>query len=287
MRAERDDEVLETEDVDDVDEVDEVELRAGFGIVQCLPVEEGDDSDEGDEDEAPNGMATTVEAYLRQVRRQARAMPDVVTAKVSAPDHRAVEANVQTTNHGQDDIAYRKPSMTWMRSFLTRFSSLRAELQRIREGTNESPRPWYESKCLLALSDQSLIGLGQVRLHQLLEEEAEAIGLDGVTADRVRRVYEISALLDWPCHSDTLATMSKLVQTCSRRRSTPIRPVDSELALLNIVIAVCGGIFRQEKELAGIIVAADETTSTERTPNLVFSVPPSCTSEVPDRGTIR
>ncbi len=72
----------------EVDTVDEVELRAEFGIVQCLPVDEDDEDDEDDEEgeeHASDGMAPTVAAYLRQVRRQARALPDVVTAKASAP----------------------------------------------------------------------------------------------------------------------------------------------------------------------------------------------------------
>ena len=87
--------------------------------------------------------------------------------------------------------------------------------------------------------------------------EADAIETRGITVERANRVYEISALLDWPCHSNTLATLSRLVRVCSRRRSAPSRPPDSELASINIIIAICGGIFRQDKQLAGIVLVDD------------------------------
>lgn len=240
----------EVYEVDEIDEVDEVELRAEFGIVQCLPVDDHDDY-EGEED-VSDGMATTVDAYLRQVRRQARALPDVVTAKASVHG-RAEPAGDVHTNDSQDCGEDRMPSMVWIRSFLTHFASFRRELQRAREGASGSSLQGYGSKCLSGLSDQSLLSLGQVRLHQLLEVEADAIENRGITVERAHRVYEISALLDWPCHSNTLATLSRLVRVCSRRRSAPSRPADSELASINIIIAVCGGIFRQDKDLAGIV----------------------------------
>lgn len=240
--------VDEVDEVDDFDEVDEVELRAEFGIVQCLPVDEDED-----EEGLSDGVATTVQAYLRQVRRQARALPDVVTAKASVPGA-AWPAGDGQTDDSQDCDGDRKPSMAWIRSFLTHFASLRRELRRTREESGDSHQG-CGSKCLSALSDQSLLSLGQVRLHQLLELEADAIEIHGITVERANRVYEISALLDWPCHSNTLATMSRLVRVCSRRRSAPSRPANEELASINIVIAVCGGVFRQDKELAGLVLA--------------------------------
>lgn len=244
----------------EVDTVDEVELRAEFGIVQCLPVDEDDEDDEDDEEgeeHASDGMAPTVAAYLRQVRRQARALPDVVTAKASAPAGAQPSGVGRTDHDGQFCDADRMPSMAWIRSFLTHFASLRREIGRTREDPSGSSYGGCGSKCLSALSDQSLVSLGQVRLHQLLEMEADAIETRGITVERANRVYEISALLDWPCHSNTLATLSRLVRVCSRRRSAPSRPPDSELASINIIIAICGGIFRQDKQLAGIVLVDD------------------------------
>ena len=255
---------MEEDHDDDQVVVDESAVRAGYGIVQCLPVQ-----DDGDDDDP-------CAAYLRQVRREAAALPCVVTAayengeyddeygyneEEGAADADNDECDVDNVDKvdneagrtAGDEDADRKPSMAWVRTFLTRFSSLRRDLRRVREGTGD---PY--GKCMMALSEPSMIGLGQVRLCELLSEAADALEREGITRDGAMRIYEISALVDWPCHSDTLATMSRLVRACRRFLRVVGWDSDAELALANVVLVICGGIFGQDRDFAGLVVFDEE-----------------------------
>jgi len=264
---------MEEDHDDDQVVVDESAVRAGYGSVQGLPVQ-----DDGDDDDA-------CAVHLRQVRREAAALPCVVTAAyengadedddeddeddddeygyneeegaAGADNDECDVDNVDNEAGGTagDEDADRKPSMAWARTFLTRFASLRRNLRRVREGTGD---PY--GKCMMALSEPSMIGLGQVRLCKLLSEAADALEREGITRDGAMRIYEISALVDWPCHSDTLATMSRLVRACRRflRRPAAARPSDAELALANVVLVICGGIFGQDRDFAGLVVFDEE-----------------------------
>jgi hypothetical protein len=234
------------------DSEDEDGIRTGFGIVQCLPVEECDpDWTEYREHEPISLADLTVEEYLRRVRFQAHVLPNVVKVDVDEMKwmEREPQRQVRVETHAQDSPLSddRSPGLAWIRSFIAQFMSLRQDLENARVDSNAiSTR---------GLSDQSLLGLGQVALQKLLEEEADAIERDGAKEARVRMVYDISALLDWPCHGDTLATIRRLVRVCSGFRDKSPRPADRELALLNIVIVICGGIFRQDEHLAGLFNA--------------------------------
>ena len=237
--------------------VDESDIRAGYGIIQCLPVQDDDDD--------------PCAAYLRSVRREAEALPNVVTAVYDGDTggasciwHHAYENEEVVYEEAIDewdecgncrdhDHLDRRPNMAWARAFLKRYASLRRGLQRIRDGIGD---PY--GKCVIALSEPSLLGLSQSRLHEQLVETADALELQGVTRERSMRIYEICALVEWPCHSNTLATMSRLLRICQQRRSVPQRPSEADLAMLNVIIVVCGGVFRQDEELCCLVAVEED-----------------------------
>jgi survival of motor neuron protein-interacting protein 1 len=112
---------------------DEEANRRGFGIYQCLPVDDA-------EPDWASGEPASVEEYIRRVRAEARALPAVVA---SAIDPRIFDDRRTPGRHaalaGVPDDALRdalaraaalEPSPAWACAFLDGFAALRRRLAR-------------------------------------------------------------------------------------------------------------------------------------------------------------
>lgn len=155
----------------------------------------------------------------------------------------AVRNEIDLAVCGED----RKPSVIWVRRFLGYFVSMRRVLSAY--GDHTASVDLYEF--------ERLGPCGQVALQGLLEKEVDALEKMndvGVLACEVtfKRLYTILALVDVPCHADTLACIRKLTRLCTAARAQDPRPNDEELSLLNLFIVICGGLFRQDEELARV-----------------------------------
>lgn len=182
-------------------------------------------------------------------RFEARHLPHVVRCDVSS----AVPEDEEEEEEGgwyDTDLATceedRKPSVVWIRRFLGSYVSMRRVLSEYRDTASVD---LYEF--------ERLGSCGQVALQGLLEKEVvalERMNNIGVRACEVtfKRLYTILALVDVPCHADTLACIRKLVRLCTAARARDPRPNDEDLSLLNLLIVICGGLFRQDEELARV-----------------------------------
>lgn len=227
---------VNTDDNSDVD-------KAEFGLYQCLPVD----------DAAPNFESAeplTVEEYLRRVRYEASKLPDVKRSYAN------IEQNAASLlGHGVlgSDVATcdpdRKPSIVWVRSFLSQYVSLRKFLESIRlkghlasqYGISEFDLPGIEA----------LFPLGQVELQAMLEDEVGIMQqIDQIEKETFTKLYIILSLIELPCHPDILATIRNLVRCCASMRASEPCPGNEQLSMLNLLMTICGGLYKQDEELA-------------------------------------
>lgn len=141
----------------------------------------------------------------------------------------------------------RKPSVVWMRAFLAHFVGLRRMMVQYKSGEGEGH----------CMSDadmpyiKELLPLKQVALQRLLEKEVMVYSNRGrIEDDELRKLYTITALLELPCNADTLAALQLVMRMCAAARAEKDCPSKQRLALLNLIIVICGGLFRQDRDLA-------------------------------------
>jgi hypothetical protein len=232
-------EIIMSEDESDDSEID----RAEFGLYQCLPVDDGAPNFQSDE-------PLTVEEYLRRVRYEASMLPSVTRSSVPVETKEApsLKQGVLGSDLVQCDSG-RKPSVVWVRSFLSHFVSLRNLLEQLRLhgqpawqcGISESDLPGIEA----------LLPLGQVELQDMLERHMSKMRKsDHIDKETFTLFYLISALLELPCHPDVLAIIRNLARYCADIRAREPCPEMEELSMANILITICGGLFKQDEELA-------------------------------------
>lgn len=222
--------------------------KAEFGLYQCLPVDDADPNFESDE-------PLTVEEYLRRVRYEAKSLPNVTRSAVptkreemsTCSRHAPLGTSLSLVPCDTD----RKPSIIWIRSFLSHFVSLRKSLESIRASGQRA------SYCGITEVDlpgiDMLLPLGQVQLHDMLESEVNKLkDLDCLDMGRFTIMYIITALIDLPCHPDILATMRKLARYCAAIRAQEPCPGREQLSMLNLMLTICGGLYKQDEELATV-----------------------------------
>jgi len=138
-----------------------------------------------------------------------------------------------------------KPSILWVRTFLTKYSALRRIVVGSLSRTNELSQGMPE---LIMFSKMS-----QRHLLSQFESEVEAcMKCDGLSRETASRLYAMTLFIDLPCHGDVSALLRMLVRKCASLRARLPRPDDEHLACLNLIIVVCGGFFRQDEELASM-----------------------------------
>jgi len=236
------DALLDKESIDDESDDSEID-KAEFGLYQCLPVDDGTPNFETDE-------PLTVEEYLRRVRYEASMLPNVKRSAVPIKSKKmpALKQGVFGSDLAQCG-AERKPSVVWIRSFLSQFVSLRNVLENLRLNGQSA---W---QCGIFESDlpgiETLLPLGQVELQDLLESKVNKLREgDGIDKESFIFLYILSALIEIPCHPDVLATMRNLARYCADIRAKDPCPGMEELSIMNLLITICGGLFKQDEELA-------------------------------------
>lgn len=245
-----------------------------FGIHQCLPVAEG-------EPDWSIGEPQTVEEYLKRVRYEARKLPDVVTSTIDPQQFDPQQAAASpAAARRADEVAAcpldRKPSIPWVRQFLQQFSSLQQQLQREQEllagrpgvpalgagspSSLDSAAAARQGLHGLSLEDspsslmpelEQLRGLDQVRVLRRLEEEMQRVLQSGnLSAGDCALLYALAARVERPLHGGTCALFRSLLRHCARLRAALLHARDPLLPHLNVLIAIAGGYFGQDEELA-------------------------------------
>jgi hypothetical protein len=169
---------------------------------------------------------------------------DAVVARKSSQQ----EENYSLSEDASSCDDSRKPSVIWMRAFLAHFVGLRrmmAEYKSAEGGGGEcmsdADMPYIKE----------LLPLKQVALQRLLEKEVMVYSKKGcIDDDDLRKLYTVTALLELPCNADTLASLQRVMRMCAAARAEKDCPSKQRLALLNLIIVICGGLFRQDRELA-------------------------------------
>ena len=87
------------------------------------------------------------------------------------------------------------------------------------------------------------------QLHAAIREVVREGRLDAAAAPRL---YALAARLEKPLHAGTCALLRQLVRTAAAQRAAAGGPADPALPHLNIAIAVAGGYFGQDEELAAM-----------------------------------
>lgn len=228
------------------DESDDSEIdKAEFGLYQCLPVDDGVPNFESDE-------PLTVEEYLKRVRYEASMLPNVKRSVVTIESNETplLKNCILSSDLARCD-SERKPSVVWIRSFLSHFVSLRKVLEHLR--LNGLPAWQYGISDSDLPGIETLLPLGQVELQNLLENKVSKIRKAGcIDKDSFNFFYIVSALIELPCHPDILATMRNLARYCADVRAMNPCPGMEELSMMNLLITICGGLFKQDQELATI-----------------------------------
>lgn len=226
------------------DESDDSEIdKAEFGMYQCLPVDSGAPNFDDDE-------PLTVEEYLRRVRYEASMLPNVTRSSVCIEQKETPAFSQGVLGSDLVQCALdRKPSIVWVRSFLSHFVSLRNVLEGLRLhgqpawqfGISESDLPGIEG----------MLHLGQVELQDLLERDVRRLcEQDCVNKEIFTSLYGICALIELPCHPDVLASMRNLARCCARMRAREPCLGEEQVCMANILIVISGGLYKQDEELA-------------------------------------
>jgi len=138
-----------------------------------------------------------------------------------------------------------KPSILWVRTFLTKYSALRRNIVESLLRTNELSQEMPELITFSKMSQQHLLSQ--------FESEVEAyMQCDMLSRETATRLYAMTLFIDLPCQGDVSALLRMLVRKCASLRARVPRPNDEHLACLNLIMVVCGGFFRQDEELASM-----------------------------------
>ena len=138
-----------------------------------------------------------------------------------------------------------KPSILWVRTFLTKYSALRRNVVEPLSWTDEFRQGMPELVTFSKMSQQQL-------LSQFESEVGAYMKCDALSREIATRLYAMTLFIDLPCHGDVSALLRMLVRKCASLRARIPRPDDEHLACLNLIIVVCGGFFRQDEELASM-----------------------------------
>eukprot|EP00735_Rhodelphis_limneticus_P005571 TRINITY_DN17476_c0_g1::TRINITY_DN17476_c0_g1_i1::g.28044::m.28044 TRINITY_DN17476_c0_g1::TRINITY_DN17476_c0_g1_i1::g.28044 ORF type:complete len:258 (-),score=21.04,sp/Q9CQQ4/GEMI2_MOUSE/30.92/3e-28,SIP1/PF04938.7/6.6e-47 TRINITY_DN17476_c0_g1_i1:13-759(-) len=244
---------MEFEDVNGVEwgESDDSEI-----MPRALPVGDDDDDTSFDASVPP----ATAEEYLRMVRREAKACPNVVVAR-----------NIDPRKFDHKQTAYMKPppeiskcspeflpKPVWVAYFIEDFEELSASLAECMPTTNQAIPShqdadiWREalypdaSTTPLSPNVSMLMALDQVSVKWLISQHIQWMKekpmCDEITA---QWLFALFARLDRPLDADTASDLRDLLRILAKYRASLSSLEDESLPRLNILISIISVFFGQ------------------------------------------
>lgn len=243
----------------EADSADEDKLKSAFPI--------DDDSDHHDAPDAPDTpdapVPSSAEEYIRSVRREAAALPDVFTTKTTVAEQTTRVIPLTITLAPTPD--HLRPCETWVNSQLETFRSLQSRLKKKKKnGTqdininsdtahnhnhnlkdaNSWKRLFHTTTQPNSVLSSALNSADFTALATGLRAFDEALPDDGSGA-KAKWLYELLARIAPPLDGNTAATMRSILRKLTYARLNVASTESSELGALNLLISIMSIHFKQ------------------------------------------
>lgn len=238
-------------------------------IEQYWEADSGDDEskpkgafpiDEADDDATQNGQSipTSAEEYIRSVRRQAAALPDVFsTATKSVPESNNTPRVIPLTISLAPTPDHLRPCETWVEQQLGAFRQLQNQLasrtQSNNNGNSNSTIPkdtdgWerlFSSSSLETEIDVNILGAADFNaVAAALRAFDESLPDDGGNA-HTKWLYALLSRITPPLDGNTAATMRSILRKLTYARLNVPSADSTELGSLNLLISIISIHFKQ------------------------------------------
>lgn len=189
------------------------------------------DAEPTDEDIPPCDGAE----YLRRVRKEAKALPDVVWAEIKPSQLRLAEERTArrfpagTLSSLIDPPPPPAPPGTqplpkWQHGIIAEFSQLRGKLRQV----DAAHRPMKQPLLSAAPSDRVVLGLEQPAAVALLEKLQRRLSEEGGPSELLGQwIFAVLVRLEKELDADTAATVRSIFRTCTSLRATLAEPSSS------------------------------------------------------------